>query len=79
MKEVGREPTVREVKVEQMVHQGEKQTRWHGGKVHLLKCHGWLGCQDTVMLLPGKVTKSEVKARTQGLVEGLPIGQWRVR
>ena len=43
----------------------------------MLKCHGCLVCQD--MLLPGKVTKSEVKERTQEQVEGFPIGQWRVQ
>ena len=37
MKEMGREATVRQVKVEKMVHQREKQTGWQGGKVHLLK------------------------------------------
>ena len=28
LEEMGREATVRDVKVEQMVHQGEKQTGW---------------------------------------------------
>ena len=77
MKEMGREATVREVKVEKMVHQREKQTGWQGGKVHLLKLNGYWGCQD--FFLPGRVTKSEVKETTQEQVEGLPIGQWRVQ
>ena len=77
MKEMGREATVREVKVEEMVHQREKQTGGQGGKVHLLKFNGCSGCQD--MFLPGRVTKSEVKERTQEQVAGLPIGQWRVQ
>ena len=40
MKEMGREATVREVEVEEMVHQREKQTGWQGCKVHLLKFNG---------------------------------------
>ena len=79
MKEMGREATVREVEVEEMVHQREKQTGWQGCKVHLFKLNGYWGCWDSVMGLPGRVTKSEVKERTQEQVEGLPIGQWRVQ
>ena len=40
LKEMGREATVRQVKVEKMVHQREKQTGWQGGKIHLLKING---------------------------------------
>ena len=74
---MGREATVREVGVEKMVNQMEKQIGWQGCKVHLLKFNGYRGCQD--LFLPGRVTKIEVKERTQEQVEGLPIGQWRVQ
>ena len=77
MKEMGRETTVREVEVEKMVHQREKQTGWQGGKVHLIKINECSRCQD--VFLPGRVTKIEVKETTQEQVEGLPIGQWRVQ
>ena len=35
LKEMSREATVREVEVEEMVHQREKQTGGQGGQVHL--------------------------------------------
>ena len=46
LKEMGREATVREVEVEKMVHQREKQTGRQGCKVDLLKFNGCSRCQD---------------------------------